>query len=258
MKNIFISIALFLALVMGVGSANAAPYLVYDPGGTGSQNQVTNAMTDIGLAYDLRNAGSPVTDSDIASHVALIVGFSLDGDYSGLAGANLAADITGNKLVTGHDADFHTAVGVAAAKTLFDRYVLFAGGSAGNPGILAFPAWGATHAANPFDYLPATWGLTSTGNLFEETITSITAAGVSSGLYSGLTTAVLSNWGQSYHAVFNTWDGLTQFEIGSYNNGSVVTIGTTVTPISVPEPSAILLFGAGLAGIGLLRKRFKQ
>jgi hypothetical protein len=32
----------------------------------------------------------------------------------------------------------------------------------------------------------------------------------------------------------------------------------SVTRVSVPEPSTLLLFGAGLAGVGLLRRRFRK
>ena len=35
-------------------------------------------------------------------------------------------------------------------------------------------------------------------------------------------------------------------------------IGGTLTPASIPEPSTFLLLGAGLAGVGLLRRRFKK
>jgi PEP-CTERM motif len=36
------------------------------------------------------------------------------------------------------------------------------------------------------------------------------------------------------------------------------TVRVTVSPTAVPEPSTFLLLGAGLAGVGLLRRRFKK
>jgi hypothetical protein len=255
MKKILMCVLLVMAVVIATGYANAADYLVYDPGG--DQDHIQDAMNILGFTYDVENA-STFNVADIASYKALIVGWSVGGDYSGLtsSGAALATAITGNKLITGHDADYHTWAGNAAATTLFDRYVLFAGGSPGNPGILAFPEW----SADPFGYLSGAWSITSTGFLTEEMITSITADGLASGLYAGLTTADLSNWHESYHGVFDAFDSsvFNLFEIGSYNGGSDVTIGTTVTPIHVPEPSTLFLLGAGLAGVGLLRKRSRK
>jgi hypothetical protein len=231
--------ASFLAVSALWISPAAASYLVYAPGG--GQDQVANAMNMLGFTYDLRGPGSPVTPADITSHQALIVGWSVGGDYSGLNPADIENFVTGNRIITGHDADYHTAEGIAAAATLMNRYVLFAGGSPGNPGIVAFPEWSST----PFGYLPSMWISGATGNLTSEIVSSITPDGLASGLYAGLTPADLSNWGESYHAIITGFDPtLKSFEIGA--EGAPVTVGTTVTPIQIPEPSSLVLLAAGL------------
>ncbi len=247
---------LFVGILVLAGSyASAASLLVYHSGG--SQYVLEQALTQLGYTYDVRSAANPVTALDLASHNALIIGWSAGGfDMSGLNSAVLTAGITGNKLITGHDADYHTVAGVAAAATLLDRYVQFAAGSPGNTGILAFPVF----AAEPFSYLPSAWGIASFDSLTSETIDSITAAGLASGLYAGLTTATLSNWGQSFHANFTAWGaGFSSFEIGHPPEGANVTIGTTVTPITpIPEPASLILFGTGLGVLGLAAWRRKK
>jgi hypothetical protein len=250
MKKIVLCITVLLAVTLGVGYAHALPYLVYEPGG--DQSHIQTAMTNLGFSFDVRDASNPVTAADLGSHEALVIGWSASGyDMSGLSSAVLSAGITGNKILTGHDADYHTWAGVPAAETFMERAVLFAGAAAG-PGILAFPV----NATDPFSYLPSAWGISSFDSLAEETITSITPAGVASGLYSGLSLADLSNWGNSYHAGFTAWDPMfSVFETGSYRGGTNVTIGTTVTPVSIPEPASLVLIGAGILGMGLMRKR---
>ncbi len=244
--------AMFLAGA-SVGHS-ALPYLVYDSGG--SQDHIVSAMTTLGFTFDVRSASDPVTAGDLTSHSALVIGWSESGyDMSGLDPAILTAGITGNKLITGHDADYHTWAGVAAAQTFMERAVLFAAGSPGKCGILAFPVY----SDSPFSYLPSAWGITSFDHLVSETITEVTPDGAASGLYSGLSLAVLSNWGQSFHAGFTSWgSGFNSFEIGTPPEGTVVTIGTTVTPIpGVPDGgSTVLLLGAALALIAGVARKF--
>lgn len=250
MTNRLLAGASLLATVFMTNPASAA-YLVYDPGGLAMENHVQSAMTTLGYSYNVRDASNPVTVADLASHQALVIGWTVSGDYSGLDPSVLAAGITGNRIITGHDADYHTWAGVSAAQTLMDRYVLFAGSSPGYTGLVAFPDW-----VNPsFSYMPSAWGIAATGGLQSETITSITADGLASGLYSGLTTADLSNWAYSYHAYFTAFDStlFKSFEVGS--EGYPVTIGYTVRQIHVPEPDELALLGVGLLGLVAARRR---
>ena len=240
-------------LVLGSGYAFAGKYLVYDPGG--SQDNIQAAMTQLGYTFDVRTsaAGNQVTSTDLTSgtYEALVIGWSVDGDYSGLAAVS-SAGITGNAVLTGHDADYHTATGVLAAATVMKRMVDFAGNAAGT-GILAFTEW----TTSPFAYLPAEWAIKAVGETSGEIVTSITPAGTASGFYNGLTLGQLSNWGNSFHAYFTGYGAMfSPFEYGDFGGtDSVITIGTTVTPLVTPEPLTLLLLGCGLLGLLGLGKR---
>jgi hypothetical protein len=249
--RIFVAVAaLFAVFAIGTGPAKAA-YLVYDSGGW--QDSIVQAMTICGFTFDVRNAANPVTAADLASHQALVIGWSAGGyDMTGLNSADLAAGITGNIILTGHDADFHTAQGVSAARQFMTRSVQFAGAASGC-GILAFPQGYAA-----FPYLPTAWGASSFNGLQSDSIDQVTPAGAASGLYTGLSLADLSNWDESFHAGFTAWDpSFSSFEVGSPPFGTDVTIGRTKTPLDTPDGGAtILLLSSAVMFLAAFRRRF--
>jgi hypothetical protein len=252
MKKFLSVVAVAAVLMFGCGYAFAAgTYLVYDPGG--SEDHVQSAMTTLGYTFDVRSSGTPVTSADLTggAYEALVIGWSVGGNYGGLAAVG-STGISGNAVITGHDADYHTWVSPVnnAARTLMKRMVDFAGAATGT-GIVAFPG-----ASAAFGYLPAAWGITAVVG-GSNTVTGITADGAASGFYSGITTADLSNWDTSFHAYFTAWNPamFKSFELGEYSGERVITIGTTVTPLVTPEPSILILLGCGLLGLLGLRKR---
>jgi hypothetical protein len=205
-------------------------------------------MAKLGIPFDLRDPGNPVTLADLTSHNLLVIGWNYSGDMTGLSAAVLANGITGNILLTGHDADVHIVHGydtgsggdavAAAATTFLSQAISWASGSNGRTGLIALADY-----STAFSYLPASWDISATGGLGEDNITSFTTAGLASGVYNGLTPADMSNWGESYHAVFTAWGaGFEPLELGN----SVVTIAT-------PEPATVCLLGLG--ALPLLRKR---
>jgi hypothetical protein len=194
--------------------------LVYDGGG--SQAGIQQAMPQLGITdFDLRTSGNPVTLTDLTTHDILVVGWNADGNMSGLDPAILTSGITGRILLTGHDADWHTVNGPEAGKTFLAQaiaYVL----AVSHTGMVALGDY-----STAFSYLPDEWGISATGGLVSETITSFTTEGLDSGVFDGLTPEDMSNWGNSYHARFTAWGAeFVSFELGGAGE-DVITIATT-------------------------------
>jgi hypothetical protein len=196
---------------------NNYSFLIYDT--QGGEDSIQQAMQMLGITYDLRNAGNPVTLADLQNHDILIVGWNVFGDTDGLNPNVLVAGITGRIILSGHDADYHTVNGPEAGKILLTQaieYVLAGSGT----GLITL---GDT---NGFAYLPPAWGVSvQVGG--SETITAFTADGLASGVYDDLTPNDMCNWGTSYHDTFTAWGSdFVSFELGGTGQ-DVITIAKT-------------------------------
>ena len=248
-------IVILIVLAVSV-STHAATTLIYDPGGS-SGAVIQAAMADLGIAYDLRNSLNPVTALDLGSHDVLVIGWNDSGDMGGVG--PLAGGITGNILLTGHNADWHVEYGnnagspdpgdaaEAAATRFLSQAITFAQCGAGT-GLVALGDY-----STAFSYLPVLWGISATGSLAEETVSAFTASAVNSGVYASLTPSDMSGWNSSYRARFEGWDSeFVPFELGDADGDDVVTIARIV---SIPDPGAIILGSLGLSLVGYCRCR---
>jgi hypothetical protein len=232
-------ISICLVVLFAVNANATTSTLVYD---SGTDNFIQAAMTNLGISFDLRDAGNPVTEADLDSHDILVISWNAGGDMSGVSASVLASGITGKKLLTGHDPDYHYYWGTQAAGTFLSQAISWARGSGGSTGLVAL----GDDSSTAFSYLPSEWGVSAT-ELGGDTIDSFTPEGVDSGVYNGLTPLDMSNWHSSYHATFAGWGAeFMPFEIGGATEADVVTIAT-------PEPATICLLGLG--ALLLRRKR---
>ena len=226
-----------------------AGLIVYDGGGTGGIQQ---AMADLGLAFTLKGPGDTITDLELADADALIVGWNENGSMAGLNADVLEVGITGNILITGHDADYHVWKSsdpvYSAAKTFLSQAIDFAQEQSGT-GLVALGDFSTS-----FAYLPDSWGIEADGGhgASGDLPISITPAGVASGVYDGLTGAVMSPWGKSYHNEFTAWDD-TRFEV--FENHNSLPVPITLGYV-VPVPAALLLGLLGLSVAGVKLRKF--
>ena len=226
-----------------------AGFIVYDTGG--DQSRIQSAMTTMGHSYVVRDKLNPVTAADLAGAEALIVGWNFDkyspADMAGLTLPTVLENgITGNILLTGHDADYHFA-SIPAANTFLRQAIDFATAQGGT-GLVAL----ADFDAVAFDYLPSSWGISAVGDIAGDDPVTIEAAGVASGVYDGLTGAAMSGWGESYHNEFTAWDP--RFEVFENHHSAIpktITIGYVV-----PVPAALLLGVLGLSVAGIKLRKF--
>ncbi|MHC4573531.1 MAG: hypothetical protein ACYS76_05285 [Planctomycetota bacterium] len=148
--------------------ASVTTTLVYDGGGP--QASIQGALTELGIPFDLRGPGNPVMATDLATHNLLVVGWNYQGDLSGLSASVLESGITGNILLTGHDADVHTVHGYdlgtggdavdAAATAFLSQAISFAQAAPGRTGLVALADFDTA-----LSYLPGAWGISATGGL---------------------------------------------------------------------------------------------
>lgn len=64
-------------------------------------------------------------------------------------------------------------------------------------------------------------------------------------------------WDQATHDAYMTWDNW-GLSVSTSNYNWDIDTNVTTSSTSVPEPSTILLLGAGIAGVGFLRRKKKM
>lgn len=230
-KHILVS-AIVVALTLSTNGF--ADYIVYDGGGP--QSEVVAACDKMGISYTLYTPGYVLTAADLVGSDGLIIGWNYDGDMSGITSSLLEDGITGNVILTGHDADYHTVHGPAAAETFFEQAADYIKTDDGKVGLFALGDYSEGQA-----YLPGAWGLSTVYGLVDELIIEITAEGYATGTYDDLTPALMSNWGNSQHHIYSE-TGI--FDVYEYDDQQrAVTIGGSV---SVPEPATLSLMCLGL------------
>jgi len=241
-----------ICLVVLFATSAYADLVIYDNSASNpSQYQLDAALTLMGLSF---TELASIDSGDLSSGDVLVIPWNNGGDMSGLDSSIWGA-ITGNRLLTGHDADWHAAMGWdsssdptdavgQAAQKFLGQAITFAGAQ-GGVGLVALGDY-----STAFSYLPASWNISAEGSMSGDTIGLITADGYASGVYDGLTAADMSNWGQSYHADFYPVPaGWQIFE----EHASVLTPETIA--YVVPAPAAVLLGMLGLSVAGVkLRK----
>lgn len=235
-KSNIVMVVFLLTVMIFLATSQASPLLIYGVG-----NHTLETLRMLGLSYDFRDPANPVTVDDLANHEVLIVGSLYPSYASGLSPAVLES-ISGNVILTGHDVDYHAWYGEVAAQKFFTQAIDFA--SAGS-GIGLFSI---SDLDGGFFYLPTNYNVGSTSQIGDD-IALITADGLASELYDGLSAADMSGWGASYHICFTNWNGtlLTPWEYS--NGGHVITLGY----ISVPEPiytAWILSLAIGVLWVG--------
>jgi hypothetical protein len=212
-------------------------FLVYNAGGI--QNRIEDAMEELGIIhFTVRTPENAVSLNDLATHDILIVGWALYGSLAGLDREVLVSGIDGRVVLSGHDADYHTAAGTPKDTTGFEpadiffaqsiEYILAGSGT----GLLVW----ADSSLSPMRWLPSEWGIVS-ANVSKEKSTSFTPSGSASGIFDGLTPNDMSDWNQSYHNIFTAWGGgFKAFELGEKNESEfgydIVTIGARKSPLT--------------------------
>ncbi len=236
-------------------------FVIYDCGSKDNQigdlTDIVEAMKELfgedkylGDNFTYRSGiENPVTIQDLTDpetkHDILIVGWNANGDTSGLFKTVIEAGITGRAVISGHDADYHTAVAAGGhdsgdfqpADMFFSQameYVLAGNGT----GLIAL---GDT-TENGFSWLPESWNISteelegSTENI-GEIVTKFTPEGIASGIFDGLEPSHMAYWGQSYHNAFASWStGFAPFELNETFD-EVVTIAADINPYELVELS---------------------
>ncbi len=255
--QVMLIIILLSALIFQGSPAHAAPggtVLILSTSVIGGTSSVEYLQAvDLGFTVELADASqwAAKSQADFATYRALILG---DATVFCLSSIQAAIDnrttwspaIDGNIMLIGGDPEFHAYYGTAGAIAEIRNSIGFAGDIPGKTGLYA--AFGCQYYSAP---------ITGTVVPFLDQIGSFSVRGsnvdgvhivASHPALSGLTDALLSNWGTSTHAGFTSFpEGFIPLaiQIGITGNGSLsFADGTSGVPY-------MLARGEGLQAVGL-------
>ena len=210
---------------------NLYRFLVYDP--KPNNSDIVPALDVIGITdYEYFTPSKPIAEPNFVESSILIVGWSQGGNMSGLDPDVLESVINRQVLLTGHDADWHTANdGNEENQQSAQRFL-----EQGIVHVLKNSVTGMfalTDVVDRFDWLPISWGV-SANSISGELVESFTPEAVTSGVYDNLTPDLMSNWDTSYHSNLTAWGNeFVLFEEGAGNNitisGKFHKYGVTLT-----------------------------
>jgi hypothetical protein len=201
-----------LAGVMPAISYGAADVLILDStvvGGTASWE--AKKAVELGLSVEVVNADgwAAKTKADFAQYKAIILGDpQCSGDLVSVAAADANKNVwgpavTGNVIIIGADPSYHAALSVPGALQLIYNGIKFAASEAGKTG--AYITLSCYYVeAGPGTPVPFLDGLGSFATVGLGGKDNIHIVATNPAL-SGLTDALLSNWGSSTHESFQSW-----------------------------------------------------
>jgi len=234
MRKLFILVTLLAIMV----TAQAASILVYDTGAS-----LLSLMSKTGLVYDVANATqfAALTLTQLQSYEVIVTG-GWNGTFTGMINNPVwKSAINGRVILDAKDPEWHQP---AAAVPLMQNMINWVKDGPGTGFISLTDNTGAFWNWTP-------WVGTGTVTANHADDVNIISAYASHPIHTGLTSASLSGWGNSYHAVFNTLP--TGFVAIEQNNaGQAITV---IKDVPVPEPSSMALLALGIGLLAIYRKQ---